>query len=78
MVFMQGLWGEAVWNRPDGATTQEVYNMARQIQMYLIIKQEVSGWRQGQGQKPSSRWRQMFGEGAQTERQIGTSKISNH
>lgn len=32
MVFMQGLWGEAEWNKePDGATAQEVYNTAKYV-----------------------------------------------
>lgn len=32
MVFMQGLWGEAEWNKePDGATAQEVYNTAKNV-----------------------------------------------
>lgn len=42
MVFMlRPLGRSGVEQRPDGATTQEVYNMARQIKTYLIIKQEV-------------------------------------
>lgn len=32
MVFMQGLWGAAEWNKgPDGATAQEVYNTAKNV-----------------------------------------------
>lgn len=51
MVFMQGLWGEAEWNKePDGAAAQEVYNTAKNV--YLIIKQAVTrSWQCGQNQR---------------------------
>lgn len=46
MVFMQGLWGEAEWNKePDGATAQEVYYTAK----YVFNHQT------GSGKKPTAR-----------------------
>lgn len=51
-VHARPLGRSGVEQRPDGATTQEVYNMARQMKTYLIIKQEVSVGKAGASSHP--------------------------
>lgn len=75
-VHTRPLGSSGVEHRPDGATTQEVYNMARQIKLYLIIKQAVRSWQQRPEPAAILKMKTNVWRRGQTEREICTPKIS--